>query len=89
MPALDRTVAEIPKGARESIRIALREKGGTVGAEMRVTTLNGRGVRTETPKGLRIPLARLGDTIAALQEAERLAVADGLLPGAEPAAADG
>ena len=80
MPGRDRTIADIPRAARENIRIALREKGGAVGCEMRIAASNARGTMIETSRGLRIPLGRLRSTIAALQEAERLAVADGLLP---------
>lgn len=69
----DRLVGEIPKSARESIRISLRETGGTLGCDLRVAASTGRGPMRETPKGIRIPLARLGDVIHALQEAQRLA----------------
>lgn len=68
----NRIVGEIPKSARESIRISLRENGGALGCDLRVAT-TGRGPRRETPKGIRIPLARLGEVIRALQEAQRLA----------------
>ena len=80
MPGRDRIVGEIPRASREAVRVILREKGGAVGCELRVAALNGRGVMSETTRGLRLPLGRLRSTIAALQEAERLAVADGLLP---------
>ena len=69
----DRIVSEIPKSARESIRVSLREKGGTLGCDLRVATATGRGQMRETPKGIRIPLAHLGDVIEALQKVQRLA----------------
>ena len=69
----DRIVGEIPKSARESIRVSLRENGGALGCDLRVATTAGRGPMRETPKGIRIPLARLGEVIKALQAAQRLA----------------
>lgn len=69
----DHIVAEIRKSGRESIRAILREKRGDVGLDLRIAAANGRGVMAETPKGIRIPLERLGDVIEALQEAQRLA----------------
>ncbi|MCJ2115148.1 hypothetical protein MKK65_00790 [Methylobacterium sp. J-001] len=69
----DRIVSEIPKSARESIRVSLREKGGTLGCDLRVATTIGRGPMRETPKGIRIPIERLADVICALEEARRLA----------------
>ncbi|MGU3285003.1 MULTISPECIES: hypothetical protein [unclassified Methylobacterium] len=69
----DRIVGEIPKSARESIRVSLREKGGTLGCDLRMATTIGHGPMRETPKGIRIPLARLADVIEALQEVQRLA----------------
>lgn len=69
----DRLVAEIRKSGRESIRAILREKRGNVGLDLRITAANSRGVMAETPKGIRIPLDRLGDVIEALREAQRLA----------------
>jgi hypothetical protein len=72
-PRPDRTVAEIQKSARESIRISLRETGGNLGCDLRVAASTGSGPMRETPKGIRIPLTRLGDVISALQEAKLLA----------------
>lgn len=72
-PRPDRIVGEIPKSVRESIRVSLRESGGSLGCDLRVTASTGRGPMRETPKGIRIPLARLDDVIRALQEAQRLA----------------
>ena len=71
----DRIVDEIPKSARESIRVSLCEKGGTLGCDLRVatTTAAGPGLLRETPKGIRIPIERLADVICALEEARRLA----------------
>lgn len=69
----DHIVAELPKSARERIRVVLREKGGNLGCEVRVATKNGQGILCETAKGLRIPLDRLDDVIEALQDARRLA----------------
>ena len=69
----NRIVGEIPKSVRECIRVSLRETGGALGCDLRVATTTGRGPMRETPKGIRIPLARLGEVIRALQEAQRLA----------------
>lgn len=68
----DQIVAEIPKSARESVRVILREKAGQLGADLRIASTTGRGPMRETAKGIRIPAAQLGDVIRALQEAERL-----------------
>ena len=69
----DRIVGEIPKNARESIRVSLREKGGKLGCDLRVAVTTGRGPMRETPKGIRIPVAHIADVIEALQEVQRLA----------------
>ncbi|MCJ2039301.1 hypothetical protein MKK55_10170 [Methylobacterium sp. J-059] len=69
----DRLIGEVRKSARESIRVILREKRGDVGLDLRIAVTNGRGGLTETAKGIRIPLAQVGDVISALQEAQRLA----------------
>lgn len=39
----DRIVDEIPKYARESIKVGLRENGGTLGRDLRVATATGSG----------------------------------------------
>lgn len=69
----ERIIADLPKSARERIRISLRERSGDLGCDVRVATRNGQGAFHETPKGLRIPVAQLDDVIAALQDAKRLA----------------
>ena len=69
----DQIVADIPKSARESVRVILREKAGQLGADLRIASTPGRGPMKETAKGLRSPAARLGEVIDALREAERLA----------------
>ena len=69
----DRIVGEVRKSARESIRVVLREKRGDLGIDLRIAATNGRGVMCETAKGLRVPVAQIGDLISALQEAQRLA----------------
>lgn len=80
----DHVIAEIPRGARENLRIMLREKRGQVACELKVMEANARGVMVETPRGVRVPLVRLQDTIIALQAAELEAQRLGLLPNAEP-----
>jgi hypothetical protein len=69
----DRIVAEIPKSAREAVRVILREKAGQLGADLRIASTTGRGPMRETQKGIRIPAARLGEVIDALREVQRLA----------------
>lgn len=69
----DRLIAEVRKSARESIRLILRDKHGDVGLDLRIAAANGRGEMCETPKGLRVPVARIGDLIRALREAQRMA----------------
>lgn len=79
---LDRLVATVRRSSREDVRVILRERRGGVGIELRVAAAkNGRGPMLETPQGLRLPPERLPDVIAALQDAQRLAVALGILPG--------
>lgn len=82
MPPLDRLVATVRRTTREDVRISLRETRGTIGVEMRVATNHGSGPMFETPKGLRLPPERLPEMIAALQDAQRLAISLGLLPRA-------
>ena len=82
----DHVLAEIPRAARENLRVMLREKRGQVACELKVAEKDARGVMRETPRGVRVPLTRLADTIAALQAAEREARRLGLLPAAKPAA---
>ncbi|TXM69591.1 hypothetical protein FV226_18380 [Methylobacterium sp. WL12] len=69
----DQIVGEVRKSARESIRLTLREKRGDVGLDLRIAAANGRGVMCETPKGLRVPVARISELIRALQEAQGMA----------------
>lgn len=68
----DRIVGKIPKNARETIMVSLKEKAGRLGADVRIAASTGHGPMRETAKGLRIPISQLGDVIRALQEAERL-----------------
>lgn len=82
----DRIVAEIPRASRESVRVVLREKRGSVACEMRIARQNPRGLMIETPQGVRLPLARLRAAIEALEAAEREALRLGLIPAAELAA---
>lgn len=85
-PPLDRLVATVRRSTREDVQISLRETRGTVGVELRVATNHGRGPMKETPKGLRLPPERLPEMIAALEDAQRLAISLGLLPGRPPGA---
>jgi hypothetical protein len=73
-------LAEIPRGARKNLRIMLRDKRGQVACELKVTEANVRGVMVETPRGARVPLVRLQDTITASPAAELEAQRLGLLP---------
>lgn len=82
----DRILADIPRAARENLRIMLREKRGQLACELKVAERDARGVMRETPRGVRVPLVRLAETIAALQAAEREARCLGLIPEAMPAA---
>ena len=68
-----RTLGEIPKSARESIRVTLKERGGDLRCDLRISTSDARGVRQETGRGLSVPVSRLRDVIRALEEAARLA----------------
>ena len=82
----DHVVAEIPRAARENLRIMLREKRGQVACELKVAEQDARGVMRETPRGVRVPLVRLADVIVALQETEREARRLGLISTAKPTA---
>ena len=66
----DRIVGEVRKSARECIRLVLRENRGDVRLDLRIAAINGRGEMCETPKGLRVPVARIDDLIRALREAQ-------------------
>ena len=85
-PPLDRLIATVRRSTREDVRISLRETRGTVGVELRVATNHGRGPMKETVKGLRLPPERLAEVITALEDAQRLAVSLGILPGRSPGA---
>jgi hypothetical protein len=65
---LDRITAEIPKSARKPVRVILREKFGQLGANFGIVGIIRRGPVHETAKGRRIPAARPGYVIRALQE---------------------
>ena len=82
----DYVLAEIPRAAREKLRVVLREKRGQVACELKVAEQDAHGVMRETPRGVRVPLSRLADTIAALQAAEREAQRLGLIQGSEVSA---
>jgi hypothetical protein len=69
---LDRITAEIPNSARKPVRVILREKSGQLGANFRIVDMIRRGPMHGTAKGRRIPAARPGYVIRALQEVERL-----------------
>mgnify|MGYP005998047813 CR=1 FL=1 len=84
---LDRLVATVRRTPREDVRISLRETRGTSGVEVRVATNHGRGPMKETVKGLRLPPERLAEVITALEDAQRLAISLGLLPGSAAGAA--
>jgi hypothetical protein len=54
----DQIVAEIPKSARESVRVILREKSGQLGADLRIASTTGRGPMRETAKDPGCPVWR-------------------------------
>ncbi len=75
----DLPIAELQKNARETVRIAIREFHGSRNVDLRVYAENGRQEVVPTAKGISIKPALLRPVIAALQEAERVVVAEGLL----------
>lgn len=77
---MDKLVAQIPKNAREAIRIELNEYKGKQLASIRVWADKGDGSPAiATPKGLTVSIALLPRINAALTEAELEARAAGLL----------
>ncbi len=79
----DLPVAELRKNAREVVRVAIRETRGSRNVDLRVYAENGRQEPVATANGVSIKPALLRPIIAALREAERAAVAEGLLPAEE------
>ena len=75
----DLPIAELRKNGREVVRVAIREFHGSRNIDLRVYAENSRQEVVATPKGISIKPALIRPVIAALQEAERVAVAEGLL----------
>lgn len=75
----DRLIATIPKSRREDVRVALRDFRGRRAIDVRIFTETGQG-RAPSPKGLAVQPGQLKALIAALIDAERAAVEEGLLP---------
>ena len=83
-PAYDIACGDIRKNARERIRVSLHEYNGTDCLSVRVWYDPGNAHRPDemrpSAKGLTVAARLVPDIIAALQEAERQALAAGLLP---------
>jgi hypothetical protein len=76
----DRVIAELPKSATETIRVALTTYQGRTGCDIRVYAVyRTTGEVGPTKAGLRVPLTMLPDLRAAIEEAERQARVAGLL----------
>ncbi len=75
----DLPVAELRKNGREVVRVAIREFHGCHNVDLRVYAENGRQEVVPTAKGISIKPALLRPVIDALREAERVAVAEGLI----------
>jgi hypothetical protein len=78
---MDKTIATIPKNAREEVRVALCEFNGHDLFAVRVFTdpAGATGDRVPTRKGLTASIRLLPDIIRALTKAEAEAKAAGLL----------
>lgn len=74
----DRLIATIPKNGREDVRIALRDFHGRRAIDVRVFAETGQG-RAPSPKGLSVQPGQLKALIAALIDAERAAIEEGLI----------
>jgi len=75
----DLLIAEFPKNSRDLVRVAIREFRGCRNIDLRVYAENGRQEVVPTAKGISLKPALLRPVIAALREAERIAVIEGLL----------
>lgn len=79
VPQLVAHVGSVLKGKRESIEVALRRANDRTAVDLRAFTVHGDD-RTPTPRGVWVPLADLRAVRRLLDEADRKAVALGLLP---------
>ena len=77
-PKLVAHVGSIAKGRRESIEVALRRSNERIALDLRIFAIHGEN-RTPTPRGLWLPLTDLRAMRQLLAEADRKAVAMGLL----------
>ncbi len=75
----DLLIVDLPKNSRELVRVAIREFRGCRNVDLRVYAENGRQEVVPTAKGISIKPALLRPVIDALREAERVAVAEGLI----------
>jgi hypothetical protein len=78
----DRLVTTIRKNSREELRVAIRTFKGHRNVDVRVFAEDGRGDPRPTPKGVSIKPTLLRPVIEALEQAEQIAIAEGLIGGA-------
>ena len=78
-PKLVASVGSVMKGRREAIEVALRRANDRTAVDVRVFAVHGAD-RTPTARGLWVPLADLRAIRRLLADADRKAVALGLLP---------
>ncbi len=85
---MDELIATIPKNATEEVRVNLSEYRGSHLVSIRVYAnyKSPLDERTPTKKGVALNVKKLPELIVALQEAEREAIAAGLLAPADQAA---
>ena len=79
----DHLIATIEKSATTELRVQIREYRGTTFVDIRTYATSDATGRAPTHKGVTVPPERLGELIAALQEAETQAQAAGLIPTPE------
>ena len=79
----DQLIATIEKGATTELRVQIREYRGTTFVDVRTYATNDATGKAPTHKGVTLPPDKLGELIAALQEAEARALAAGLIPTPE------
>jgi hypothetical protein len=81
-----KTIFEFPKNSRERFRICIRrrQRDEQPFVDVRVLAKDASGEFVTTPHGLSIKPEALRNIIEALEEAEKRAVAEGLIPGGAP-----
>ncbi len=78
----DRTLADLPRNGRETLRVRLSEFKGSQYADIRIFAAGTEGEALPTKQGATIRPAQLRQVIDALLEAERVFISEGKMPEA-------